>query len=71
MNAEPPGNDTGNPFSQEAGISYSRNRPSSAPGMDDARLSTLLSPFQLSAPLPPRSKSVEPPSGRRERTLEN
>jgi hypothetical protein len=59
MNAEPPGDSAVNPGSQEAGNSYLRNRPSSAP---DTHPSILLSPFQLSTSLPPRSRSAEPPS---------
>jgi len=69
MNAEPSGNDPTHPSSQEAGISHPTDRPSSAPP-DDTHLSILLSPFQLSASLPPRSKSVEPRSRRQERILE-
>lgn len=66
MDVEPPGDDTANPGSQGARISYSRNRPSSAPNIDDTYPPTLSSPFQLAASLPPRSKSAEPPSGPQE-----
>ena len=70
MNAEPSGNDSTHPNSQAGGIGPSTNRPSSAPpDIDDTHPSALLSPFQLSTSLPPRSKSVEPRSGRQERIL--
>ena len=71
MNAEPSGNEPTHPDSQEGGISRSANRPSSAPpDIDDTHPSALLSPFQLSTSLPPRSRSVEPRSERQERILE-
>jgi len=71
MNAEPSRNETVHPDSQECGISRSANRPSSAPpNIDDTHPSVLLSPFQLSTSLPPRSRSVEPRLGRQERILE-
>ena len=68
MNPEPPGDNTMNPSSPEVD---SKDRPSSAPpDIDDNHLSVLLSPFQLSASLPPRSKSTEPPSRSREQRPE-
>jgi len=71
MNAEPSGNDPTHPNSEGAGISRSTDRPSSAPpDIDNTHLSILLSPCQPSGSLPPRSKSVEPRSGRQERIRE-
>ena len=71
MNAEPSGNDPTYPKSQDDGNGHSKIRSSSAPpDIDDTYPSALLSPFQLSAPLPPRSKSVEPSSAGQERILE-
>jgi len=71
MNAEPSGSDPIHPNSQEGGNNCSTNRPSSAPpDIDDTRPSVLLSPFQPSASLPPRSKSVEPRSRYQERMLQ-
>ena len=71
MNAEPSGNDQTLPNSQGRGNGHSINRPSSAPpDIDDTHASALLSPFQLSASHPPRSKSVEPRSRGQERMLE-
>ena len=71
MSAEPSGNDPTYPNSQDDGGGPSTNRPSSAPpDMDDTHPATLLSPFQLSAPLPRRSKSVEPRSTSQERIPE-
>lgn len=70
MDAEPPGEDTINRDSQEAGINHSGTRPSSALEIDNTHPSRLLSPFQLSVTLPPRSKSAEPPSGLQERISE-
>ena len=69
MNAEPSRDEPTHTNPQEGGISRSANRPSSAPP-DDTHPSVLLSPFQLSTSLPPRSRSVEPRSGRQERMLE-
>ena len=69
MNAEPSRNEPTHSNSQESGINRSANRPSSAPP-DDTHPPVLLSPFQLSTSLPPRSRSVEPPSRRQERMLE-
>ena len=71
MNAEASGNDPTYPNSQDGGNGRSKNRPSSAPpDIDDTRPSGLLSPFQLSTSLPPRSKSVEPFSAGQGRVLE-
>ena len=70
MNVELSGNNTIHPNSQ-SGETKHPDRPSSAPpDTDDTHPSALLSPFQLSASLPSRSKSVEPPSGYQERVLE-
>ena len=60
INPEPPGDNTMNLESPEAGASNPKDRPSSAP-LDNTHLSVLLSPFQLSPSLPPRSRSTEPP----------
>jgi len=71
MNPEPSGNDPTYSNSQDGGGDRSTNRPSSAPpDMDDTHPAALLSPFQLSAPLPRRSKSVEPRSASQDRIPE-
>jgi len=71
MNAEPSGNDPTYPDSQDSGNGKSTNRPCSAPpDIDDTHPPALLSPFQLSASLPPRSRSVEPSPAGEERILE-
>lgn len=71
MNAEPSGDDPTHLNSQGSGNGDSTIRPSSAPpDIDDTHRPALLSPFQLSASLPPRSKSIEPSSGGRERMQE-
>lgn len=71
MNAEPSGNDPAHSNNQESEVDRSMDRPSSAPpDLDDTYPSALLSPFRLASPPPPRSRSVEPRSGRRERMLE-
>ena len=70
MNVELSGSNTTHPNSQGGGTNHP-DRPSSAPpDIDDTHPSALLSPFQLSASLPSRSKSVEPRSGHQERMLE-
>lgn len=71
MNAEPSGGNQTHFSSQGSGNGDSTNRPSSAPpNIDDTHRPALLSPFQLSASLPPRSKSIEPSTGGEERIRE-
>ena len=70
MDAEPSGNNPTHPSSR-GGTGHPTNRPASAPpNIDDTHPPALLSPFQLSTSLPPRSESAEPRSRRQERMPE-